>query len=39
MAMTYQFNFALTTIELAILQYSGVLPHPAGVGVTISVTP
>jgi Protein of unknown function (DUF2612)/PASTA domain len=37
MTMTYVFEFPLTTIEYAILAYSGVLAHPAGVGVNISV--
>jgi hypothetical protein len=39
MEMTYVFDFALTTIEEAILENSGVLSHPAGVGVSITVTP
>lgn len=39
MTMTYVFEFALSTIELAILQSSGVLPNPAGVTVGITVTP
>lgn len=39
MNMTYVFEFALTQIEYAILAFSGVLPHPAGVGVTITVIP
>lgn len=37
MAMRYVFEFALSTIEYAILAYSGVLPHPAGVSVDILV--
>jgi Protein of unknown function (DUF2612)/PASTA domain len=37
MTMTYVFEFPLTTIEYAILAYSGVLAHPAGVGVNINV--
>lgn len=39
MQMTYVFKFKLTTIELAILENSGVLTHPAGVGVSITVSP
>lgn len=39
MSMTYVFNFSLSTIEFAILQFSGVLPHPAGVGVSVQVIP
>jgi Protein of unknown function (DUF2612) len=39
MAMRYVFEFALSTIEYAILAYSGVLPHPAGVSVSILVIP
>lgn len=31
MVMTYTFNFALTPVELAIVQQSGVLPKPVGV--------
>lgn len=31
MAMQFIFNFALTTVESAILTQSGALPHPAGV--------
>jgi hypothetical protein len=37
MAMRYVFEFSLSTIERAILQNSGVLPHPAGVSVSIVV--
>jgi hypothetical protein len=37
MAMRYVFEFPLTTIEYAILAFSGVLPHPAGVQVSILV--
>ena len=37
MAMRYVFEFSLSTIERAILQNSGVLPHPAGVAVSIVV--
>lgn len=37
MAMRYVFEFSLSTIEYAILANSGVLPHPAGVLVSILV--
>lgn len=37
MQMSYVFEFPLTTIEFAILAYSGVLAHPAGVGFNIVV--
>lgn len=39
MAMSYVFEFRLTSIEYAILAFSGVLPHPAGVLVSILVIP
>ncbi len=39
MAMTYVFEFKLSTIEYAILAFSGVLPHPAGVKVNVLVVP
>ncbi len=39
MQMRYVFEFSLTNIEYAILAFSGVLPHPAGVGVSILVIP
>lgn len=39
MQMTYVFEFSLSSIEYAILAYSGVLPHPAGVLVSIVVIP
>lgn len=39
MAMRYVFEFSLSTIERAILQNSGVLPHPAGVLVSVVVIP
>lgn len=39
MTMTYVFNFSLSSIEFAILQFSGVLPHPGGVGVNVQVIP
>ncbi len=34
MTMTYYFGFALTPVQLSIVLTSGVLPHPAGVGVS-----
>jgi hypothetical protein len=37
MAMRYVFEFSLSSIEYAILANSGVLPHPAGVSVSILV--
>jgi beta-lactam-binding protein with PASTA domain len=39
MQMSYVFDFPLSTIQFAILAYSGVLPHPAGVAVNIIVVP
>lgn len=39
MAMSYVFEFALSTVEYAILTQSGVLPHPAGVLVNVLVIP
>lgn len=39
MAMTYTFEFVLLSVELAILQQSGVLIHPTGVAVTIVQLP
>jgi uncharacterized protein DUF2612 len=39
MAMTYVFEFPLSTIDYAILAFSGVLPHPAGVLVNVQNTP
>jgi len=39
MSMTYVFKFSLTTIEHAILAFSGVLPHPAGVLTNVLVVP
>jgi hypothetical protein len=39
MTMTYTFEFVLLPVELAILQQSGVLPHPTAVGVTIVQAP
>lgn len=38
MSMTYVFRFALTPVELAIVQTSGVLPKPAGVLATVLVS-
>lgn len=35
MTMTYTFGFALSAVELSIVQNSGVLPRPAGVSVTV----
>jgi hypothetical protein len=35
MTMTYTFDFALTSVELAILGQSGVLPKPVGVSASI----
>lgn len=37
MAMSYVFEFPLSTVEYAILAYSGVLPHPTGVAVNVVV--
>lgn len=39
MTMTYVFEFSLSSIEYAILTFSGVLPHPAGVLTKIIVIP
>lgn len=39
MTMVYTFNFALTPVELSIVQNSGVLPRPAGVSVTVIAPP
>lgn len=39
MAMQFVFNFALTTVEYAILTQSGALPHPAGVLYSVIVVP
>lgn len=38
MTMTYTFGFALSPVQIAIIQGSGVLPRPAGVSVTIVQT-
>jgi hypothetical protein len=35
MTLTYTFEFALTPLELAIVEQSGVLPRPNGVAVTV----
>jgi hypothetical protein len=35
MTMVYKFNFVLSSVELAILLQSGVLPKPVGVSATI----
>lgn len=37
-AMTYTFEFALTPVELAIVQQSGVLPTPSGVAASVVIT-
>lgn len=37
MTMTYTFNFALSALEQAIVQQSGVLPTPSGVAATIVI--
>lgn len=39
MAMRYVFKFPLSTVEFAIISFSGVLPHPAGVQVSVVVAP
>lgn len=39
MAMSYVFEFPLSSVEYAILTQSGVLPHPAGVLVSVFVIP
>ena len=36
MSMTYTFNFALTSLDLAIIEESGCLPEPAGVIINTS---
>lgn len=35
MSMTYVFDFPLDPVEIAIVESSGVLPHPTGVAVTV----
>jgi hypothetical protein len=37
MSMAYHFDFALTPVELAIVEQSGALPHPTGVSVAVTV--
>lgn len=37
MSMTYTFEFALSPVELAIVEQSGVLPRPTGVSATVVV--
>lgn len=37
MEMTYVFEFPLSTVEYAILAFSGVLPHPTGVETNVIV--
>lgn len=39
MTMTYTFVFHLSSVELTIVQNSGVLPRPAGVSTTVVVPP
>jgi hypothetical protein len=39
MSMTYVFEFSLSSIEFAILSFSGVLPHGGGVLTKITVVP
>lgn len=39
MTMTYVFEFSLSSIEFAILQFSGVLPHGGGVLTKTTVVP
>lgn len=39
MEMTYTFEFVLLPVEVAILEQSGVLPHPTGVSVSIVQVP
>lgn len=39
MTMTYTFNFALTDVELTIVESAGILPKPSGVSVTVVVNP
>ena len=38
MEMILNFEFLLTPVQLAILQYSGIFPHPAGVGISIQTS-
>lgn len=37
MTMTYVFDFVPTDVQVSIIQNSGVLPRPAGVGVTYQI--
>ncbi|MBO1326040.1 DUF2612 domain-containing protein [Acetobacter sp. TBRC 12305] len=37
MTMTYVFNFVPTDVQISIIQNSGVLPRPAGVGVSYAI--
>jgi hypothetical protein len=37
MTMTYVFKFVPTDVQVSIIQNSGVLPRPAGVGVSYSI--
>ena len=37
MTMTYVFSFVPTDVQVSIIQNSGVLPRPAGVGVSYSI--
>lgn len=37
MTMTYVFNFVPTDVQVSIIQNSGVLPRPAGVGITYQI--
>lgn len=37
MTMTYVFNFIPTDVQVSIIQNSGVLPRPAGVGVSYQI--
>ncbi|MBO1325325.1 DUF2612 domain-containing protein [Acetobacter sp. TBRC 12305] len=37
MTMTYVFDFVPTDVQISIIQNSGVLPRPAGVGVSYSI--
>lgn len=39
MSMTYTFKFALTALDLAIVEQSGVLPKPVGVKTSVVVSP
>ena len=37
MTLSYRFNFALSQVELAIIQQAGVLPKPTGVGALVVI--